>query len=395
MEEEQSSVPLIGWLINGVKKVVKVIKKIVKKVSRKVAALNRIKEWRGKTYFGVNYGDIRDFMIDTGVLQLFSQGQIIKPVQKTIPLLDKLIDMKVIGKGSSVEDGNSMHSLMEAFFAYNRIEGYDWKKMQNDERAQAAFAQSLLEYLALKVIPQWNIVEKLLSNDVTKKTDETKKAMDEGVQVLANLLSFKGIMEHLSKHLRFPNMKVKVIDFSNARDDHDRELLEQFRKDQGIPNSDEKNQILAQWQGVWSKIPSMNDEELQGSLDNLKKLIGVAAFEAKYTGEFAYEKQLRKFYTAMIKEKDERLKAQAAGDKIVQKPGGIERVMEGPPPKTMLEMEEERKAKEAEEARKAAEEEEKRKAEEEKRLQEEAKRQEELKIAQAKIAAMEAIKKQE
>jgi len=74
VEEEQSSVPLIGWLINGVKKVVKVIKKIVKKVSRKVAALNRIKEWRGKTYFGVNYGDIRDFMIDTGVLQLFSQG---------------------------------------------------------------------------------------------------------------------------------------------------------------------------------------------------------------------------------------------------------------------------------------------------------------------------------
>ena len=61
----------------------------------------------------------------------------------------------------------------------------------------------------------------------------------------------------------------------------------------------------------------------------------------------------------------------------------------------MQEIEEEKRKKEAEEAKRKAEQEAKEKAEREKKLQEEAKRKEELKIAEAKIKAMEAIRKQE
>lgn len=61
----------------------------------------------------------------------------------------------------------------------------------------------------------------------------------------------------------------------------------------------------------------------------------------------------------------------------------------------MAEIEEEKRKKAAEEAKQKAEQEKKEKEEREKKLKEEAKRKEELAIAQAKIKAMEAIKKQE
>ena len=66
-----------------------------------------------------------------------------------------------------------------------------------------------------------------------------------------------------------------------------------------------------------------------------------------------------------------------------------------PPPKTMTEIEEEKRKREAEEAKQKAEQERKEKEEREKKLKEEAKRKEERAIAEAKIKAMEAIKKQE
>lgn len=65
------------------------------------------------------------------------------------------------------------------------------------------------------------------------------------------------------------------------------------------------------------------------------------------------------------------------------------------PPKTIAEIEEEKRKREAKEAARKAEEERKAKEEREKKLKEEAKRKEELVIAEAKIKAAEAIRKQE
>ena len=84
-----------------------------------------------------------------------------------------------------------------------------------------------------------------------------------------------------------------------------------------------------------------------------------------------------------------------SGQSIIKKPGEVvqEKVLE--PPKTIAEIEEERRKREAEEAARKAEEERKAKEERERKLREEAKRKEGLVIAEAKIKAIEAIKKQE
>lgn len=84
-----------------------------------------------------------------------------------------------------------------------------------------------------------------------------------------------------------------------------------------------------------------------------------------------------------------------SGQAIVKKPGEVVNAQPLEPPKTMAEIEEERRKREAEEAAKIAEEKRKTKEERERKLKEEAKRKEELAIANAKIKAMEAIRKQE
>lgn len=84
-----------------------------------------------------------------------------------------------------------------------------------------------------------------------------------------------------------------------------------------------------------------------------------------------------------------------SGQAIVKKPGEVVNAQPLEPPKTMAEIEEERRKREAEDAAKIAEEKRKAKEERERKLKEEAKRKEELAIANAKIKAMEAIRKQE
>ena len=120
-----------------------------------------------------------------------------------------------------------------------------------------------------------------------------------------------------------------------------------------------------------------------------------AEFEARFTGDYGYFKQLRQYWDILEREKQARLDSQIAGNKIVKSAGGIQTKVLEPPPKTMAEIEEEKRKQAAEEAKQKAEQEAKEKAEREKKLQEEAKRKEELKIAEAKIKAMEAIRKQE
>ena len=148
-------------------------------------------------------------------------------------------------------------------------------------------------------------------------------------------------------------------------------------------------------QGKWDKIGSMSDENLDKFINTLKGLMQKAEFEARFSGDYTYLKQLKQYWDRLEKEKQARLDQQASGDKIVKKPGEVPTKVLEPPPKTMAEIEEEkRKAAEEEEKRKA-EQEKKEKEEREKKLKEEAKRREELAIAQAKIKAMEAIRKQE
>ena len=67
----------------------------------------------------------------------------------------------------------------------------------------------------------------------------------------------------------------------------------------------------------------MSDKELLRNIAVMEKLIGAAIKEAKYTGDFSYQKQLRKYYNAFTKENSSRMEAKGLGDKIVKKPGRI------------------------------------------------------------------------
>ena len=178
--------------------------------------------------------------------------------------------------------------------------------------------------------------------------------MEAGIKLLNALMSQKSLFNFMYKHLRFPNMEVKLIDYSNAGL-LDKTKLDKYREEMGIPNSTRKDAILKKWQSAWNGISKLGDEQLDKAIQDMSKMLVKAEFEARFTGDYAYFRQLSKIYQMMEKEKQSRLDAQASGDKIVKKAGDVKTKLLEPPPKTMAEIEEERKKKAEEEARQKAE----------------------------------------
>lgn len=230
--------------------------------------------------------------------------------------------MGVLDKPPDADQAPPVHTLMWNYFNWTGdVSGYDWNNFKTDLPSQAAFSQSLLEYFSIIVMPQWNLVEKLMSDDITYKTEETAKALESGISKLHELLGKQAIMEFLDKHLRFPSMTVELIDFANANSDEEREKLAKYRKNLGILNTDEKESVLKGWQNLWGKIPGMSDQDIQSNMDKLTEQIKVAHLEVKGNGDMTYEHQLRKFYRGFAKERDARLQINAEGGKIVHKAG--------------------------------------------------------------------------
>ena len=294
VQEEYSAWNPIGWVKKAwrwVKKLVgwvwKKVKKVIDAATRKARALLRFNEWLKVSMNGLEYTKVRDFMLDSGILKWTAMGQILNPIGKAIALSEFLVKINALPKAPSESGANGLHHLMWNFFNYH----YKWANV--DGPMQAAFAQSLIEYLALKVVPQWNICERLLSDDITYKTDETKNKMKDAIGVLHDLLSMDKIMQFLGNQLRFPNMIVKIIDESNATGTQFGKL-NRYKTMLGIPTNAKKDEILREWQGVWQKLGGMNDEELQSNIEKIRKQIGVAKLEASGTGDITYENQLRK-----------------------------------------------------------------------------------------------------
>ena len=376
----------LGWWDRG--------KLLAKRKKRQAEAIATVISWRKTKNAGIEYGGVRDFWLESGALDLFANHAIMGTVGAAIPLIDFLIGKGMFPSAPPAKNANRIHDLMHWFFTTAGIKGYDWKQVVGDEASQAGFAQVFLEYLRYKVLPQWNRVEKLLSDEITYKTQKTQARLLKGVMLLNTLMSPKGIFAFMDKQLRFPNMKVKLIDYSNASGD-DRKKLDMYRMQMGIPDAKGKNTILTMLQGTWDKIGDMTDEKLDALIGTVKGLMAKAEFEARYTGDYTYFKQLKQHWDRLEKEKQARLDAQASGNKIVKKPGEVPTKVLEPPPKTMAEIEEEKRKAAAEEAKRKMEEERKAKEEREKKLKEEAKRKEALAVANAKIKAMEAIRKQE
>lgn len=356
-------------------------------------AQKMLKDWSNKEFFGIKYGAIRDFWMESGAIDLFRGSSIYGTTKVATPLIEFLVKSKILNKAPGAQ--NALQHLMHWFYKFHGITGFTWSQVMGDERDQAGFAQVFLEYLKYKVLPQWNVVERLLGDDLTYRSDETRQKMLKGVELLSKLMNQKSLFEFMNDHLRFPNMVIRIIDYSNAKGAYQRKTLDKYRSDMGIPDANGKDKILKEWQGIWGKIGDMTDEELDASINKLRGLMAKAEFEARYTGNYAYLKQLTQYWEKLDKEKQARLDSQLAGNKIVKKPGELPTQVLEPPPKTMAQIEEEKRKAAAEEERRKAEEERKAREEREKKLKEEAERQKQLKIAEAIIREKEAIRKQE
>lgn len=125
-----------------------------------------------------------------------------------------------------------------------------------------------LEYLLYKVLPQWNVVEKAISNYITTKTPQAEGAVRTEIGKLHVLLFSEWLFRFMQEHLRFPSMKVEIVDYSNAdKYPGSYRKLNHYRRLMGIPTPTAKSDILKRWQPIWGRIPSMSDEELQKNMD--------------------------------------------------------------------------------------------------------------------------------
>lgn len=376
------------------------IKEVLEKRAKMGAA--RIKEWKKQEFNGFSYGQVRDLMLEKGVVASFNRKQIKNSTLTAIPILEQLIKMNVLSKAPSPEGGEkptAMHDLMWAYFKwtgdvdlYSKYK-YDWKKAATDRESQAGFAQSFLEYLIFNVMPQWNVVEQLLMDDVTYQTNDTAKKLAKAIVDLHAKFNQGRILEFLDEHLRFPNMRVILRTLSNSRGINKTKILG-YMKDLGILQPKEKDKELQAWQTMWPNLSSLTDKELHANMKTMMERMKSAQIEVKATGDLTYLNQLKKFYQGFSKELEARELKKTNKGKIVDKPGKIATVVE-PPPKTLEEIEQQKKKDLIEQQKREAEAKKKQQEEREKKLKEEAERKQQLAIAEAKIKAMEAIKKQE
>lgn len=136
-------------------------------------------------------------------------------------------------------------------------------------------------------MPVWNAMEKMVSAFMTNPSKRNKAAAQKTIKRLHRLLTMKNIMTFLTRQLRFPNMKITIIDYSNAGWG-DRKKLDMYRRKIGIKDNKEKNTVLRSMKKLMPTLPKMDDEKLAKVVDWVKKELKNAAFEAKHTGERAY-----------------------------------------------------------------------------------------------------------
>ena len=102
-------------------------KKDAKSLARKAKAAAKVGLWRSTPGDGFTYGDVRDFWLESGALDLFANGQIMGTAGAAIPLLQFLIKKNMLPKATKEAKANELHDLMHWFFGLAGIKGYQWK----------------------------------------------------------------------------------------------------------------------------------------------------------------------------------------------------------------------------------------------------------------------------
>ena len=120
----------VTWIVNVVKRMLvwvwKKVKKVITKAMRAAEAAKRLNQWRGVNVNGMSYGDVRDFMINNGVINMFNRGIIQNTVGTAEPLIEFLVDKNILPKAPKVKDATPIHDLMWGFFNWAGIKGYSW-----------------------------------------------------------------------------------------------------------------------------------------------------------------------------------------------------------------------------------------------------------------------------
>ena len=187
------------------------------------------------------------------------------------------------------------------------------------------------------VIPAWNKTETLLHNLFSfygskDKKEKLKLALTKQIYNLNKLFTQKSIVDFIYDHLRFPNMKVNVIDYSNATNEQKKQI-DEYRKKLGIPDDEEKKKILKQL----NRLDEIKEsDKIMAEMKELRKMINKAKFEARFTGARRgfldmLENKMFSLQKAYVNART--LEEQQWKSNIVKKPGNIAKVIE-PPPKT-------------------------------------------------------------
>lgn len=212
----------------------------------------RLLSWRNEKAEGIDYGDVRDFMIDEGVINMFSSGTIMAPIKKAIPLIDEMIDELGFPKAPDVPDHTYMHDLMWGFFNHVGFTGYDWNVAKQNDAILAGFAQIFLEYFAHKVMPEWNIAEQKLSDALSSGgifggDERENNIMYAELHTLHKLFKPGPIYDFMKEYLRFPLMETNVIDYENASGVRELITLDMYRNQHGFWNRKQKEEVNAAW----------------------------------------------------------------------------------------------------------------------------------------------------
>ena len=151
---------------------------------------------------------------------------------------------------SSLFPSDPLLQLMGTFFVDSKIVAGSkasgrkefWNNMKNDKPSMSAFAQSILEMIAYNVVPQWNLVEQLMKTVISQDGNGTPRLV-KAISTLLGFFSWRSILEFLGKHIRFSNIRTRVV----GEDSEDEEIVKQifqYKTELGILSDEQKNKFI-------------------------------------------------------------------------------------------------------------------------------------------------------
>jgi len=142
-------------------------------------------------------------------------------------------------------------------------------------------------------MPKWRRMEVLLHNVMSNENEKTTSEAEKGLDELAfTFVDTKGLVEFMSKYLKFPHMRINIIDYGNAKGAEQIKRLNEFRIRLGIPDLFIRNRLVQMVNRGSSSNP-------QGDMDFIRKWLPGLAKEALATGNHDLYDKVKKHYDSL------------------------------------------------------------------------------------------------